>query len=89
MADEGSTYFRYPKSKGSRVDAEKSGSLPIAPEEIVAEMHQNSASGKKGKVVLATKDCDGNIVETFVMQEKPLPELREALTEGRNKSICR
>ena len=77
--DGGSTYFRYPKSKGSKVDSEKSGSLRVNPEQIVAEMHERASNGKKGRVVLAMKDDDGNIVETFAMQENPLPELREAL----------
>lgn len=80
VADEGSTYFRYPKSKNGRVDAEKSGSLPEDPLKALADMQKRSEAGKKGKVILALKDDDNRIVEVFSMQDEPMPELREALT---------
>lgn len=83
-ADAGSTYFRYPKSQGPIVDAEKSGALPVDPESLIAEMHGRSATGRKGIVVLGLKDDDGSIVETFATQEKPLPELRDALANAAN-----
>lgn len=83
-ADGGSTYFRYPRSQGPNVDAEKSGCLPVDPERLTAEMQERLASGKKGMIVLGMKDDDGNIVQTFATQENPLPELREALISAAN-----
>lgn len=77
--DEGSTYFRYPKSKGTSVDAEKSGCLPADPARIISEMNERSVNGEKGKLVLGLKDEDDNIVEVFAMEEEPLPDLRDAL----------
>jgi hypothetical protein len=81
-ADGRSTYFRYPKSKGPTVDAEKSSFLPADPEKLVAEMRERAESGKKGKVVLGLKDDDENIVKAFAMDENPLAELREALVKA-------
>ena len=80
--DRGSTYFRYPKSQGPKVDAEKSGTLPVNPESLIAEMHERSATERKCMIVLGLKDDSGNIVETFATQENPLPELRDALTNA-------
>lgn len=80
-ADGGSTYFRYPKSKGPNVDGEKSGFLPADPEMLIAELNA-PREGQKGKMVLGLEDDDGNMVEVFAMQDDPLPELRNALVKA-------
>jgi hypothetical protein len=83
-ADEASTMFRYPVTLDPLNDARKSSFKRIHPEDAVAEAHRRTNEKMPGVKILALKNDDGEIVETFIHDEQPMPEVfdaRKQLTE--------
>ncbi|BBO32102.1 hypothetical protein [Lacipirellula parvula] len=80
-ADPMSAAFRYPVSKNTTLDHEKSSMKQSDP----AETLRNVAIGVQGKVILAVVDDgndDGEVADTYVLDDNPIPELRDALLEA-------
>jgi hypothetical protein len=78
-ADSGSTFFRYPMTKDSEGDAEKSSYKEVSREDVSARLQ---TGGMPGKVYLLVKDDDENIVASYGLDHDPLPEVRDALTKS-------
>ncbi|MFO0968162.1 MAG: hypothetical protein U0793_21610 [Gemmataceae bacterium] len=80
-ADEASTMFRYPVTLDPLNDAKKSSFKPIHPADAAAEAHRRANQKMPGVKVLAIKNDDGEIVETFIHDGQPMPEVFEALKQ--------
>lgn len=78
-ADESSTMFRYPITLDPLNDAKKSSFKRIRPEDAVTEAHQRTENELPGVKILALKNDDGDIVETFIHDENAMPEVFAAL----------
>jgi hypothetical protein len=77
-ADPGSTVFRYPISNTSAVDIQKSSFKKAETTELLAKMNSD---GPKQFAFMVVND-NNEIVESFALDDKPLPELREALLKA-------
>jgi hypothetical protein len=80
-ADEASTMFRYPMTLDPLNDAKKSSFKRIHPAEVVAEAHRRTNHNMPGVKVLALKNDVDEIVETFIHDEDPMPEVFDALKQ--------
>ena len=80
-ADKASTMFRYPITMDPANDAKKSAYKHIHPQAAVAEANARSATGAAGVNIMALKNDDGEIVETFIHDEDPMREVFDALKE--------
>ncbi len=78
--DSGSTFSRYPQSN-SCGDAKKSSYRKVEIDELVEEMNAKK-DGQRGKVVLAIKDDNEEIVEAFVREDSVMPDFRAALVNA-------
>jgi hypothetical protein len=78
-ADPGSTYFRYPTTKNRSADIGKCSVKVINPEDALKSM---CPGGQPAKVYLLLKDGADEIVAAYGHVDKPLPEVREALTKA-------
>jgi hypothetical protein len=78
-ADKSSTMFRYPLTLDPLNDARKSAFKHIKPEEAIAEAHSRSSKGLSGVTILALKDDDGDIVETFIHDNNAMIDVFAAL----------
>ncbi len=78
-ADESSTMFRYPMTLDPLNDAKKSSFKRIQVEDAFAEAHHRSENGKPGIKVLALKNDDGEIVDTFIHDDNAMLEVFDAL----------
>lgn len=83
-ADKASTMFRYPMTLDPSNDAKKSSFKTIHPVAAVAEAHARTAAGKPGIKLLALKNDDDEIVETFIHDDEPMQDVFEALKELSN-----
>lgn len=83
-ADKASAMFRYPITLDPSNDAKKSSFKNIHPVAAVAEAHARTAAGKSGIKILALKNDDDEIVETFIHDEEPMQDVFEALKELSN-----
>ena len=73
--DPRSTVFRYPSSQSPEVDAQKSSFKKVDTGDLLARM--NSDGPKQFAMVVV--DQNDEVVESFALDDKPMPELREAL----------
>jgi hypothetical protein len=80
-ADEASTMFRYPVTLDPLNDAKKSSFKRIHPADAVAEAHYRTDQKMPGVKILALKNDDGELVETFIHDEQPMPEVFNALKQ--------
>jgi hypothetical protein len=80
-ADEASTMFRYPVTLDPLNDAEKSSFKQVHPADAVAEAHYRTGQKRPGVKILAIKNDDGEIVETFIYDEQPMPEVFDGLKQ--------
>ncbi len=80
-ADEASTMFRYPVTLDPFNDAKKSSFKRIHPDDLVVEAHYRTDHKMSGVKVLALKNDDGEIIETFIYDEHPMPEVFDALKQ--------
>jgi hypothetical protein len=80
-ADEASTMFPYPVTLDPLNDAKKSSFKRIHPTDAVVEAHNRTNQQMPGVKILAVKNEDGEIVETFIHDEQPMPEVFEALKQ--------
>lgn len=78
-ADEASTMFRYPVTLDPLNDAKKSSFKQIHPYDAVSEAYNRTNQRMPGVKILALKNDDGEIVETFIHDEKPMPEVFDGL----------
>lgn len=78
-ADESSTMFRYPVTLDPMNDAKKSSFKRIEPSDAVAEAHRRTENGLPGIKVLALKNDDDEIVETFIHDDSAMVDVLEAL----------
>jgi hypothetical protein len=77
-ADPASTAFRYPVSRSPEMDAKKSSFKAVDVSESSSRMH---ADGPK-QFALLMVDGNDNVVESFALDNNPLPELRDALLKA-------
>jgi hypothetical protein len=80
-ADEASTMFRYPVTLDPLNDAKKSSFKRIQPADMAAEARHRATQKMPGVKILALKDDEGEIVEAFIHDEQPMPEVFDALKE--------
>jgi len=80
-ADEASTMFRYPMTLDPLNDAKKSSFKRIHPADAVAEAHYRTNQKLPGVKMLALKNDNDEIVETFIHDEDPMPEVFDALKQ--------
>lgn len=80
-ADEASTMFRYPMTLDPLNDAKKSPFKRIHPSGAVAEAHHRTSHNMPGVKVLALKNDNDEIVETFIHDEAPMADVFEALKQ--------
>ncbi|MDF7802087.1 hypothetical protein P4C99_21630 [Pontiellaceae bacterium B1224] len=78
-ADKASTMFRYPMTLDPLNDKKKHSFKSIPPNEAIAEAHHRTNSKLPGVMVLALKDENENIVESFIHDGQPMPEVFNAL----------
>jgi len=83
-ADKASTMFRYPITLDTLNDAKKSSFKAIHPVAALAETHVRTDAGKPGVFIVAVENDDGEIVNTFIHDEDPMPDVFEALKELSN-----
>lgn len=76
--DPGSTFFRYPATCTPEIDAQKSSFKPIDSVELSNRMRMDGP----GQFAFLMVDQDDVVIESFVLDDKPLPELRNALKEA-------
>jgi hypothetical protein len=80
-ADEASTMFRYPATLDPLNDARKSSFKRIHPADALVEAHNRINQKMPGVKILAVKNDDGEIVETFIHDERPMQEVFDALKQ--------
>jgi hypothetical protein len=80
-ADEASTMFRYPVTLDPLNDAKKSSFKRIHPADAVVEAHNRTNRQMPGVKILALKNDDGEIVEMFIHDEQPMPDVFDALKQ--------
>jgi hypothetical protein len=80
-ADDSSTMFRYPMTLDPLTDAKKSSFKRIQVEDAIAEAHHRSENGMPGIKVLALKNDDGEIVDTFIHDDNAMIEVFDALKQ--------
>ncbi len=73
-----STVFRYPSTRAPEIDAQKSSFKPMDPVELSRRMRMDGP----GQFALVMVDQDANVIESFVLDDQPLPELRDALEKA-------
>lgn len=73
--DHTSTVFRYPSTRTPEIDTQKSSFKPMDPLELSGRMRMDGP----GQFALVMVDQDANVLESFVLDDKPLPEFRDAL----------
>ncbi len=78
-ADQASTMFRYPVTLDPLNDAKKSSFKRVDPADAVAKAHHRTAEKLPGVKILALKNDHGEIVETFIYDDQPMPEVFDAL----------
>lgn len=83
-ADKASTMFRYPITSDSTNDAKKSPFKSIDPLAAVAEAHKRTNAGKPGVKIIALKNDDNEIVETFIHDAGSMNDVLDALKELSN-----
>jgi len=77
-ADPASTVFRYPVSRSPAMDEQKSSFKSVDVAELTSRMN---ATGPK-QFALLMMDRDDNVVESFALDDNPIPELRDALVNA-------
>lgn len=77
-ADPASTVFRYPFSRSPDIDEKKASFKSVDVAELTARMN---AEGRKPFAMLMV-DQDNNVVESFALDDNPIPELRDALLKA-------
>jgi hypothetical protein len=80
-ADEASTMFRYPVTLDPLNDAKKSSFKRIHPEDAVAAAHHRANQNMPGVKILALKNDNNEIVETFIHDEQAMREVFDALKQ--------
>lgn len=83
-ADKVSTMFRYPITLDTLIDAKKSSFKDIHPVAALAKTHAHTDVGKSGVFIVAVENDDGEIVNTFIHDEDPMPDVYEALKKLSN-----
>jgi hypothetical protein len=78
-ADESSTMFRYPITLDPQNDVKKSAFKRIDPQDAVASVSHRMENKQPGVKILALKDDDGDIIETFIHDENAMSDVFEAL----------
>lgn len=78
-ADKGSTMFRYPMTKEQDNDTKKASYKPIDPASLVSEMSRRNENKLPPVMVMAMQNEDGEIVESFIHDASPMPEVLNAL----------
>jgi hypothetical protein len=78
-ADESSTMFRYPITLDPQNDAKKSSFKRVRLKDAVTEAHHRTENQLPGIKVLALKNDDGEIVETFIHDANAMPDVFAAL----------
>ncbi|MEI9865694.1 MAG: hypothetical protein WDN00_14310 [Limisphaerales bacterium] len=76
--DPASTVFRYPHSNSPEIDVQKSSFKEVNTDDLLARMHSD---GPK-QLALMIVNKNNEVVETFALDDKPMPELREALVNA-------
>ena len=76
--DPRSTFFRYPSTRTPEVDRQKSSFKSIDPTELSERMQTD----RRGQFAFLMLDQDDAVIESFVLDDKPLPELRNALEKA-------
>lgn len=77
-ADPASTMFRYPVSPSPEMDEKKSSFKSIELADLTA--HMNADRPKQFALIMM--DQDDNVVESFALDDHPIPELRDALLKA-------
>lgn len=79
--DKASTMFRYPFTRDSATDKMKSAFKSMHPAAVATEANTRSANGSPGLMIMALKNEEGEIVETFVRDDEPMSDVFNALTQ--------
>lgn len=80
-ADESSTMFRYPITLDPLNDAKKSSFKRIRPEDVAAEAQHRTKNKLPGVKILAVENNDGDIKETFILDEDAMSDVFAALKQ--------
>jgi hypothetical protein len=77
-ADPTSTVFRYPVSKSPEIDEKKSSFKSVDVADLTSGMNADGPT----QFALIMIDQNDNVVESFALDENPIPELRDALLKA-------